>query len=131
MRATRMASGSSCGGIAIRAICNDSRLREAGIDVAQRLKRANHETRAHEQHERERHLRDDEHVLRAILRLTLSAAAPTGPQRGMDLRAGAPQRRDEPEREPRDRGHGQRENERSRIQRDGVDAGQTSRAPSV
>ncbi len=40
------------------------RFREPRIDVAQCLKRSDHEHRAHDQHERERHLDDDQCVAR-------------------------------------------------------------------
>ncbi len=41
---------------------NRRRIRKAGIDVAQRLRRANHERRAHDEHDRQRDLHDDQRV---------------------------------------------------------------------
>ena len=41
-------------------------LREARIDVAQRLERADHQARGDQEHERERDLRDDERIARAM-----------------------------------------------------------------
>ena len=74
IRATRSGSGTSPAESKAAAF-GSAAVGEARLDVAQRFERADHETRAHEQHERERDLRDDEHVLCAMTFAAVAAAS--------------------------------------------------------
>ena len=92
---------------------NGGRVRKTGIDIAQGLKRSDHEGRAHHQHQRKRHLHDDQ---RAARRATLPARARAtrGQRVGRVDVERMLQRRDRAERERRrDRdGHGECEHGR-------------------
>ena len=105
------------------------RLGEAWLDRAQRLERPNHQPRADEQHQRQRHLRHDQ---RRCARDGAPGSGSTCVRRRAGLRQmprpGVPQRRDQPEQQPREQRDRQREGERARVERDLVAGAADSRA---
>ncbi len=66
---------------------NVLRPREAGVDVPKGLERANHQSRADEQDQREGDLNDDKHAARAMAVATLADRSAAGAKRRPELRA--------------------------------------------
>ena len=112
-------------------------IREAGVDDEQRLKRANHQARAHEQHERERDLRDDERALRAMLTAPAARAARAALESCDDARPGNLQRGYRSEHEAGQQRHAQRRAQRpanrarSRARRGSVVGPNRASSPSA
>ncbi len=102
-----------------------SGLRKAWLDCPKGTERADHEHRAHDEHERKRYLPHDEQVLGAMLRPPLHPAAAAGTQRRADLRTCVAQRGNGPEQHARHRRDEEREQERPPVECDRVDARQT------
>ena len=81
IRTTASGSFTCESGIDSRTVCTSLRAREPGMDVSQRLERADHQARADQEHQRQRDLRDDQHVARAMTLLLALAVRP--PPRSM------------------------------------------------
>ena len=81
MRITAFGSFTCESGIDSRSVCTSPRAHEPGMDVSQRLKRPDHQARADQEHERQRDLRDDQRVARAMPLLLALAVRP--PPRSM------------------------------------------------
>jgi hypothetical protein len=75
-----------------------------------------------------RHLRDDENVLRTMPLAAVTDAVPAGLQGTGQTRRGILERRDQPEREPREQSHRQRDRQSTRVQRNLVEARQVRRS---
>ena len=80
----RVRSGSAiCArGMVMRTNCTCSGSREARLHGSQRQKRADHQPGAHQQHERERHLHDDQRVARAVPLAALARRAAAAARAG-------------------------------------------------
>ena len=79
-------------------VCTCSRLCEPGIDLTKCLEAADHQARAHEQHQRQRYLHHHQRMMRALAIARQGAAATAG-ERVRDLRSGEFQDREETEQE--------------------------------
>ena len=98
--------------------------REPGIDVAQRLERPDHQTGADEQHQRERHLDDDERAARAMSIAARARRTAAAVQSGRDVSAGVLHDRNRAEQQTCDDGHRERGQENRRVDRNIVETRQ-------
>ncbi len=105
---------------------NRRRLRKAGVDVAQGLKRSDHEGRAHDQHECERDLHDDQSVARRVP-LTARARPARGAGQGRIDVQRVLECRNRAEQECRRERDGHGEPEHGRIDCDFLEARQVAR----
>ena len=90
---------------------------ESWLDAAERKERANHQPRAHEQHERQRHLRDDQCVTRLQALAAVAGAAAAREHPG-ESSSRVLERRNQSEQNPRQDRDKQGEREDAGINRD-------------
>jgi hypothetical protein len=100
MRITRSGSFTCVEGIEMRSVCTLVRAGESGIDVAQRLERADHEAGTDQQDQRQRHLHDHQNAARAMPVFTLAERAAPAAQRAGNLRARVFENRNQPKTRP-------------------------------
>ena len=93
-------------------------VRESRLHAAQLLKRANHQAGADEQHERERHLHDDQRVARPMALPALAGRSADTPQRRRDTGSCVFQDRYDPEERAREQRHTEGERQHERIDSD-------------
>jgi hypothetical protein len=91
---------------------NGRRIREAGMNVAQRHERSNHQHRAYHEDESQRDLRDDQRAPRRVAFATRRRAARAADRRHVHDRVLERRDRSEQERRRERDGHGETENDR-------------------
>ena len=104
------------------------RIRKARFDRAQSVERTNHQAGADQQHQRHRHLPDDQQIARAMAFFAHTGVASRTPQFERHLRPGIFQRRNQAEQQTRNHGKNECEYQRSRIQRNFLQPRQIRRA---
>ena len=112
MRATAASSLTCDSGIEQAERLHLVRPDEPGMDAAQHLERANHQSRADEQHERQRDLHDGQRVARPMALPARARGSSSAAEEGADLRACVLEHRDGAEEEPDDDRQHEREQER-------------------
>ena len=97
---------------------------ESGIDLGQREEAANQQARAGEQHDRERHFRDDESRAQPLRLPSAAAAASAFLQSLQEMIVGGLQRRNQAEHQAGEQRRAEREPHDGAVQADLVDARQ-------
>ena len=106
------------------------RIGEARIDVAQRLERADHQSRADQQHQRQRHLHDDQRAARAVTLAARAGVAAAAAQRRGDVRSGVLEDRNRAEQQAGDDRDDEREQQDRRDRSRCCRAAAGCRAPA-
>ena len=93
-------------------------VRESRLHAAQVLKRAKHQARADQQHERECHLHHDQRVARPVAFPAVAERSADTPQRGRETGSGVFHNGNDPEEHAREQRHTEGERQHERIDSD-------------